>query len=156
MRCSPSVPERLFAIFRENRSRAHGERMKTKRHFVQPTRNHVIQLVTPTRALQTTHPQTSAFFFNFFCFVFFGLQKLAHLSIYLHTKCSRSVSEKIYHFSEKIDLLTQQAKSRLLWVFKIGTCKSLFLPVTNCKQHSQRGVVCKEIFSIQGRNLMKF
>ena len=82
--------------------------MKTKCHFVQPIRNNVIQLVAPTRALQKTHPQTSAFFFKVF---FSGLQKLAHLPIYLHMKCSRSVSKKINHFLEKIDSLTQQAKS---------------------------------------------
>ena len=128
--------------------------MQTKRHFVQPIGNDVIQLVTPTRALQTTHRRRVHFSLIFF--FFFGLQKLAHLPIYLHTKCSRSVSERINHFSEMIDSLTQQAKSRLLCVFKIGTCKSLFPPVTNCKQHSQPGVLCNEKIRKQRRNLLKF
>ena len=83
--------------------------MQTKSHFVQPMGNDVIQLVTPTIVLADNAPADECIFFKFF----FGLQKLAHLPIYLHTKCSRSVSEKMNHFSEKIDSLTQQAKSRL-------------------------------------------
>ena len=80
MRCSPSGPELKFAIFRENRSRAHGERMKTKRHFVQPIRNNVIQIgYAHKRTRRRVH-----FFLSFFFWGGGGGGGFAEVSAFAH------------------------------------------------------------------------
>ena len=143
MKCSPSVPERKFAIFKENRSRAHGSSACKRRHFVLPI---VIHLVTPTKALRTSHSQTSVFFL--FCFCLFPLGNallgLAHLSIYLLTKCSRSQSEEKFSiFSEK-DKFHRLSRQRVNFcVYSNQACAIFgsqsksriiyFRLVTNCK-----------------------
>ena len=81
--------------------------MQTKHHFVQPIGNDVIQLVTLTIVLANSAPADECIFLFKFFFFFLGgggggLQKLAHLPIYLHTKCSRSVSERKTIFRNRL------------------------------------------------------
>ena len=143
MKCSPSVPERKFAIFKENRSRAHGSSACKRRHFV----------LTNSDSFGHAHKSFAdialadeCIFHIFFCLFPLGnaLLELAHLSIYLLTKCSRSQSEeKISIFSEKdkfhrlsrqrVNFCVYSNQACAIFGSQSKSCIIDFRLVTNCK-----------------------